>query len=810
MRRTAILAPLILACVVPTTALAQFRERIKITNVRFGFPAAGIGGQRGGAFKPGQWSPVYVDLECTKDTDPEENLVIIVETKDADDAITEGSIEIPPMKKDERLAAGELGRIPYLVAGSSYASINVRVKGAKSGRTYGETSERNFTGLDTPQFLIVGIGTNLASVRFPVSVQGGDDGPANRSGWVQTANILEVGLLPDNWIGYGAADLLILGTGADKDFWLKLAEPQHEKRRKAIAEWVRRGGRLVLSVGTNLDVLEAVKEIKDMLPAAVPPGGKRMVNNISNAQWTPSGTFNDRNLTTLASANEFPVATLQTRPDRPSHLLLAERSSNPKHLDRPLAIQGSFGQGRVTVFAFDLDKSPFVDWNKRANFWENLVNFAGYTMPPLNQKLERNYGDNNKVDEFGASLQGSLDYFEGVPVVSFGWVALFILIYIILIGPIDYLFLKKVLRRLEWTWITFPVIVISVSAGAYFAAYALKGKDLKINKVDVVDVDLAGKRVDGNTWFTLFSPRIQNYTIGVEPAGTDKEPSAWTSAVASDAARDTVVTWHAHILQFRYSGGGTGAFSKRYRFQSGTDPVDVNRELYAAGLEGVPIQVWTTKAFHAEWAAPIDPAKPPVTGELTEKENLGLVGSLTNNLPVEQFSDVALFWRGQAFVLANEFPTGVPKAIAVSAAAGSANVESIKAWTDNPKRLTVDRTVPLSGPPGTTTNPPFRLWKPMFNDFALDSTRSAAPNASLRRLDQSWRVSQDHPEQAVLVLRVPTHEGQAEDVTKAGDSPSRLWLGELPTSGAKRPALQGTLKQETYIRVFIPVKSAKK
>src|SRR5262249_2537850 len=147
----------------------------------------------------------------------------------------------------------------------------------------------------------------------------------------------------------------------------------------------------------------------------------------------------------LTAANDFPVATLQPRADRSSHAILIEQSTDRKQPDRPLALQGSFGQGRVTVFAFDLDKSPFVDWNKRAGFWENLVNFAGYTLPPLNEKLER-YGS-TKYDEFGASLQGSLDYFEGVPVVSFGWVALFILIYIILIGPVDYLFLKKVLRR---------------------------------------------------------------------------------------------------------------------------------------------------------------------------------------------------------------------------------------------------------------------------------------------------------------------------------------------------------------------------
>src|SRR5207302_2692824 len=61
-------------------------------------------------------------------------------------------------------------------------------------------------------------------------------------------------------------------------------------------------------------------------------------------------------------------------------------------------------------------------------------------------------------DVCSSDLQGSLDFFEGVPVVSFGWVALFILIYIVLIGPVDYLFLKKVVKRLEWTWVTFPEI----------------------------------------------------------------------------------------------------------------------------------------------------------------------------------------------------------------------------------------------------------------------------------------------------------------------------------------------------------------
>ena len=44
---------------------------------------------------------------------------------------------------------------------------------------------------------------------------------------------------------------------------------------------------------------------------------------------------------------------------------------------------------------------------------------------------------------------------------------------------------------MELTWITFPTIVVTVSLVAYYAAYMLKGNDLLVNKVDVVDIDQA-------------------------------------------------------------------------------------------------------------------------------------------------------------------------------------------------------------------------------------------------------------------------------------------------------------------------------
>ena len=69
--------------------------------------------------------------------------------------------------------------------------------------------------------------------------------------------------------------------------------------------------------------------------------------------------------------------------------------------------------------------------------------------------------------ELGVDFKRELEQFEEVPVISFGWVALFILFYIVLVGPLDYFILKKVFKRLEWTWISSPILVLVVSVAAY-------------------------------------------------------------------------------------------------------------------------------------------------------------------------------------------------------------------------------------------------------------------------------------------------------------------------------------------------------
>ena len=83
--------------------------------------------------------------------------------------------------------------------------------------------------------------------------------------------------------------------------------------------------------------------------------------------------------------------------------------------------------------------------------------------------------------------------------------------------------------------------------------------------------------------------------------------------------------------------------------------------------------------------------------------------------------------------------------------------------------------------------------------------RNSKRNIALRYLDQSWRLR--HKDEVILFGRIPREERAAEEVTAGGASPSRLWLGTLPSAGQTRPPLSGSLAQETYVRMIVPVRT---
>src|SRR5262249_54963909 len=73
----------------------------------------------------------------------------------------------------------------------------------------------------------------------------------------------DVDAMPDQWFGYPAVDAVVLST-RDPKFVTRLAQDGETARRLALLEWVRRGGQLILSVGSSRQ--EVARELLPRLP----------------------------------------------------------------------------------------------------------------------------------------------------------------------------------------------------------------------------------------------------------------------------------------------------------------------------------------------------------------------------------------------------------------------------------------------------------------------------------------------------------------------------------------------------------------
>ncbi|HLN32351.1 MAG TPA: hypothetical protein VK395_31770 [Gemmataceae bacterium] len=772
---------LIVSGLLPGAGVAQTKGQVQIDGIIVGFPTDATNGSS----KSGAWTPVYVDL--TAGPLGLSKAELTVETDDSDDVRSRYTIAVPPLDPKEQVRV-----VSYIRPGSSSAEVVATV--TSDGRPLANPYKVTAGSINTDEQLFLTIGSRLPSLNKTFNPT--KDGEDSSKGTTLPARALtvvdDVRMLPNRWFAYEPVDAVIIATG-NRDFVTALVN-EREDRKKALAEWVRRGGKLIISLGKNQDMLTNLEPIQSLLPV-VSTGTLqfprlKMVELYAGAVQRPFENLRSRTGDTRPPVE---IAKLERKPGREVDVLLPQGSQQGPLL----LVQGAYGLGRVTVVAFDLDAPPFTTWdpNAQTQFWENLLKDIGAPKPRevANQNRIGFGGYDNQNSDLATRLETNLEDFEDVPVISFGWVALFILIYILVVGPLDYFFLKKVVKRLELTWITFPTVVITISVVAYFTAYSLKGNDQKINKIDLVDIDLQTQQVYGNTWFTIFSPRIQHYKIGLEPA-----TPTWVAAPAPGKQDSSVtLSWMGRPeLGF----GGTGRTSSPGLFRRAYDYAPD-----AMGLLGVPIQVWSTKSFSATWRAGIDPAKPPIVGDLRHPKEKpeAISGTIKSELPIE-LDDVALYYgrggAGRWYSIGRLVPD-VPQRVDNIFADGS-QAKDMNAWFLSSPSGTQRKSSPAPNRYNqTTTNEAtFTLLKRIM--FHQEDPNAARDNP-LRSLDQSWRIH--HKDEVILVGRVARHDGPAEVVTTGPESPTRLWLGNLPAPDQSRPQMVGTMTQETYVRIILPI-----
>jgi hypothetical protein len=582
---------------------------IKIENVRVGF---GDGTARSG-YKVGFWTPVWIDV-----TAGPARFEGVMEFTAPDDNNVATTIRQPIS-----VAANEMATIRMFTRpGSRYSEMSARVfknKETRSKDAWSGGSVESF-GPETAIILTSGLTPGLMDVRDLSKYAGVNGGVGSR---VLVAPIRPKDGFPSRWYGFDAADAVVLDTN-DQGTMTRLQE-----RSTALIEWVRQGGHLVVAVGQNW---QAVKDspLGPLLPG-IPTG--RIDLNDPGLFDQYAGT-SAKPLVPAASPVKLRVTKFED---------WEKRGGVPQALasTTPLVLRGPYGFGRVTMVGLDVDQKPFESWEDKKLLWDKLLDLRGRSGDALNTNGGGNAFYANRGNEVSGLLHSSLERFPGVRLVPFGWVAFFVFLYILLIGPGDYFFLRKVVKRMEMTWITFPLIVIVVSGAAYAAAYYFKGTELRINKVDTLDIDQTTGLVRGWSWLTLFSPQNRYYDVGFAPI--PPETTAPANPLVSFQARpnanvEVISSWFGPP-ELNSAGGGGMAFGGGYEYEPLNEPTE---------LRGVRVNIWSTKSFSGRWSGSV--ASPLLESDLKPEGPDRLRGTITN-LGQRPMKSAALFFGRYVYQL---------------------------------------------------------------------------------------------------------------------------------------------------------------
>jgi hypothetical protein len=261
-------------------------------------------------------------------------------------------------------------------------------------------------------------------------------------------------------------------------------------QKTALKTWVRQGGRLVVGGGA---------------------GGSRTATGLPEAllPLMPGGVAEIEALPALADFAEgqairvpgpFVVTTGQ---DGQGRTLVAQDGL-------PLVREQAIGSGFVDSVALDLAVSPFDAWVGTTAFWEQLLSpGAAYPewLPPDVSDRQLKAGQ----------MAYALSRLPALDLPSIRGLSLLLITYVLLVGPINYLVLGW-RKRLHWAWVSVPLMTVAFSAGAFGMGYALRGSDLILNKIAVIELQQEGT-ASVASYLGLFSPTRQSYEIEVQGRG---------------------------------------------------------------------------------------------------------------------------------------------------------------------------------------------------------------------------------------------------------------------------------------------------
>ena len=337
-------------------------------------------------------------------------------------------------------------------------------------------------------------------------------------------------MVPWDWTGFASLDILVLYDPEWDQF--------NRRQLEAISQWVSNGGRLLLVLGTN--PLAADNPIAQLIPVEVGQIRQSVLDSAILQEWDLEGGEPE----TVAC---WPLT-------RKAGARLCEARMSDAN-DCLFAV-GNVGFGRVGVLAFDPSTLNDRHRTRSSGFWvgrikavlEDSHSTAADSSGNITNKSSAGVIDSFRTIRFEEDAEKSnrsqqnQNYYEiglgqaannavmnflykGIRPLNIWWVILLLVVLAVLLGPVDYIVLKR-MDRLPLTWLTCTFWIVVFTVFAYYGVQYLRSGDLEMRVVSIID----GIEDEPAAWSTsycgLFAPRSAEYRL----KGLDD--NQWWSGIA--------------------------------------------------------------------------------------------------------------------------------------------------------------------------------------------------------------------------------------------------------------------------------------
>lgn len=288
--------------------------------------------------------------------------------------------------------------------------------------------------------------------------------------WITLANLsnLEPELFPESWAPLASLDTIIV--------YDLPALSLSQRQKQALMAWCCRGGRLVL-VSDGSPTEYQGTPFEPYLPLK------------------PSEVVTEGGLNLLVGPLASGAQTLAT------------------HQDKPLLVGRPALDGQLYLITAPLKQLAPLSAAQAEKLWRQVLPPAPDPNVPTNYN---SYNPNYSSYGIAGPASNTLRDIPELPRARAGWLALYLLTYALIVGPINLGFLRR-RDKMLWSFVTVPAIALAFAGGAYLLNLANRSSQPLLRELGVVRVESGEALGHATSEALFFSPSARDYQLDCDP-----------------------------------------------------------------------------------------------------------------------------------------------------------------------------------------------------------------------------------------------------------------------------------------------------